>query len=177
MRRSVGLVALALVLPIGLAGCGGEEKKEYAVPTSLCGVPVDPQLLDPLLPPGKKISQREGHYAKGVPRQGCSVKIDGDVWLHLYGEWREAGFTALDAAADHVVGGGGFRTTTNGEIASWYRGAATAFPCRNGEWKAYSTVAESVERDDRDANEEALQKFIGSYSKALAKELPCEDGS
>ncbi|MFD7286191.1 hypothetical protein [Streptomyces sp. NPDC059863] len=177
MRRAAGPAALAVVLSIGLSGCGDGEKKDYAIPTSLCGVPVDPQLLDPLLPPGKKIFVEEGHYAKGVPREGCSILIDGDVWLSLYGEWRKAGFTALDAAKDQVVGGGGFNTTPNGDIASWYRGAATAFPCRNKEWGAYSTVAEAVERDGRKANEEALKKFIAPYSKALAEHLPCEGAS
>ncbi|WP_405795394.1 hypothetical protein [Streptomyces sp. NBC_01506] len=177
MMRRAGLATLAVALSIGLSGCGEGAKKEYAIPTSLCGVSVDQELLEPLLPPGKKIEVRNDPYAKGVPRTACVARVDGDVWLTVYGEWREAGFTALQAAEDKVVGGGSFGTAENGKVYSWNRGAATAFPCRSEDWGAYSAAVEVVERDDREANVKALETFITPYGEALAKTLPCEDSA
>ncbi|WP_405795401.1 hypothetical protein [Streptomyces sp. NBC_01506] len=177
MRPSAVLAAVALVLSIGLSGCGGGEKKDYAVPASLCGVPVEPELLEPLLPSGEEISVQESGYENEVQRRLCTVTVDGDVSLTVNGEWREAGFTALEAGEDHVAGGGEFQTSANGSIASWGTIVATTFPCDNATWQAYSAVAEERVRTGSKASVEALKKFIAPYGEALAKTLPCEDST
>lgn len=176
LSRSVVRAALALGLVpllLALAACGGDER-DYTVPTSLCGTPVDSGLLEPLLPVGKEIGQEKGFSGQEGPKQMCTVRVDGKAWLVTHGEWREGGYTALDAVRDRR-GRGGEHAVDGGKIAYWDQGAATVVPCRSEKWKAqtFSVVVESVYRDGRKGDSDALKAFVESYGKAVAERLPC----
>ncbi len=84
-RAGAPLVTLAAVL--SLAGCSEGEKREYAVPSDLCGVEVGGDLLDPFLPLGKKIAVTPAEPVDGITR--CRVEVDGDVALQVaVEEWK-----------------------------------------------------------------------------------------
>ncbi|MFF5564236.1 hypothetical protein ACFY7Z_04315 [Streptomyces sp. NPDC012623] len=177
MNRPSALMALTLALGATLSGCGGEER-EYAVPKTLCDVPVDSSLLAPLLPPGKKVRVNIGHYSSGVPQENCEVLIDGEVWLTIYGRWEKAGVTALEATYRNR-GRGLEHSSDNGKFVSWDRGAATVVACPSAKWKTedFSIVASAVHRTEFEANEKAIKEFLVSYSEAFAAKPSCKSGT
>ncbi|MDJ0380715.1 hypothetical protein [Streptomyces sp. G-G2] len=82
MNRRWGVLAAAALL-VTLAGCG-EQGRDYAVPGDVCGVPVQPSLLEPLLPPGKKLAQSPDGSGIGTPR--CEVTVDKGLALKAIGD-------------------------------------------------------------------------------------------
>ncbi|MGW2836855.1 hypothetical protein ACWCWD_03535 [Streptomyces sp. NPDC001493] len=169
--RAVALAGLVPLVAV-LGGCG--EEREYAVPSSLCGIPVDSDLLEPLLPPGKEIEQRTSDAGQGL-RVTCSVRIDGQIMFETEGAWWEGDFTALKAGAYHR-GRGGLYEAEGGKIAYWDLGAVVVVPCKNARWKAgsYSVLVENVYRPGHKADVDGLRAFVKSYAKAVAPRLPCE---
>ncbi|MGW0287011.1 hypothetical protein ACWDXT_28400 [Streptomyces sp. NPDC003236] len=82
-RLSALVVGLLTVPVVGLAltACSSDAssaKREYAVPSSLCGTAVPSSALEPLLPAGKKISSRQSG-SQGYAR--CQVSVDGELVL------------------------------------------------------------------------------------------------
>ncbi|MFE1886854.1 hypothetical protein [Streptomyces diastatochromogenes] len=81
MEATVMLAAFGM-----LVGCSGsDEKKAYDVPTALCGVSLDPDLISPFLPSGKEVRVRGTHPVPS--RQLCQVDIDGKWALMANQEW------------------------------------------------------------------------------------------
>ncbi|MGW2029987.1 hypothetical protein [Streptomyces sp. NPDC001356] len=81
------LAATAAVVALGpIAGCSEPHaEREYDAPRALCGVPVNPDLVSPFLPPGKEIKVRE---TRPVPsRVICRVDVDGRWVLMASREW------------------------------------------------------------------------------------------
>ncbi|WP_431984624.1 hypothetical protein [Streptomyces qinglanensis] len=67
-------MALAFAL-MAAAGCSNGGR-DFAVPEAVCGTPVEPSALSPLLPPeGKKLAE-DGH-ALPTTDTGCTVDVDG----------------------------------------------------------------------------------------------------
>ncbi len=72
--RSTLVVTLAFAL-MAAAGCS-DGGRGFAVPKAVCGTPVEPSSLSPLLPPeGKKLTE-DGH-ALPTTDTGCTVDVDG----------------------------------------------------------------------------------------------------
>ncbi|MEU9445001.1 hypothetical protein AB0D42_29830 [Streptomyces sp. NPDC048304] len=77
MACVAGAVAIGLALTSCSSGTSG-KKREYAVPSSMCGTSMPPSALEPLLPAGKTISARRSG-SPGYAR--CQVSVDGKVVL------------------------------------------------------------------------------------------------
>jgi hypothetical protein len=78
-RVMAGTVAIAA---FGLMSACSEPapEREYTAPRSLCGVPVDPDLLSAFLPAGEKVEVQE---SRPVPtRKTCRVDVDG-AWAMI----------------------------------------------------------------------------------------------
>ncbi|MCF6526264.1 hypothetical protein [Streptomyces sp. JJ36] len=172
---------LAAPLLVAVAACGGEERA-YEVPDELCGVPVRPGLLEPLLPPGDELRQEKSSFGVSPGLQGCMVFVDGDVALDVTGKWRAAGHTAKEAASNP-----GPDLIEGGRYALWNRGAATVVPCRvpgqevveadggdEGKAELFSLEVEATKAED--GTEKAMKALIGPYAEAYRETLPCRDG-
>ncbi|MFB7505862.1 hypothetical protein [Streptomyces broussonetiae] len=72
-----GFIAVSLALASCSSGTS-EDKRDYSVPSSLCGTAMSTSALKPLLPAGKKISSRQSG-STGYVR--CQVSVDGQVVL------------------------------------------------------------------------------------------------
>ncbi|MFJ7988469.1 hypothetical protein [Streptomyces sp. NPDC096351] len=81
MRRRP-LAALAVLAALTAAGCT-EVQGEYATPAELCGVPVDPDALEPVLLPGQKLTTSASHANAETRR--CDVSVDGSRILTVEG--------------------------------------------------------------------------------------------
>ncbi len=92
-----------------LLGCSKEEKREYTLPNSLCRTTVNPDLLSPFLPPGKKLSIHEVTPNGGTQR--CNVSVDGKLALVASQVWWEEGGSVAAVASVHAQ-------VDNGEITA-----------------------------------------------------------
>ncbi|AVH95154.1 MULTISPECIES: hypothetical protein [Streptomyces] len=82
-----------------------EEQRKYALPDSLCGVEVAPDLLSPFLPPGEELSVKEDVPDGGT--ETCELFIDGKPGLFVKQIWwREEDSIAEVASVQAMVGTG-----------------------------------------------------------------------
>ncbi|MGW5234061.1 hypothetical protein ACWEQU_17645 [Streptomyces nodosus] len=75
-RSSLVGVACSFVIGLTLVACSAEsseKKREYTVPSSLCGTAVSPSALEPLLPAGRDIWSTKGGIASYVR---CQLYVD-----------------------------------------------------------------------------------------------------
>ncbi|NUV63721.1 hypothetical protein [Streptomyces sp. CAI-85] len=84
------MLATVLTASSCSGGGGEEEARKYTVPEALCGVPVNPELLDAFLPGGDSLSVKASAPNGGTKR--CDVTVEGDVSLRQ---------TRDDEEADH----------------------------------------------------------------------------
>ncbi|MEV0779831.1 hypothetical protein [Streptomyces sp. NPDC050428] len=99
-RTTAWIVASSGVLSLTLAGCSTPEpKKEYKIPNTFCGMRISPNLLEPTLPPGKKLTIR---FSEAVGESSCSVVIDKETALHITTAWHEKGTSALKVAYGQI---------------------------------------------------------------------------
>ncbi|MFH9088416.1 hypothetical protein [Streptomyces sp. NPDC017673] len=94
------LAGAALVLAAGmaLAACssgGSQEKRDYAVPSSLCGTAVSPAALEPLLPAGSKITSVKSGPS-GFVR--CRLVVDRQVAVTSIIDQRQSGTRLMNVA-------------------------------------------------------------------------------
>ncbi|WP_432067270.1 hypothetical protein [Streptomyces sp. C10-9-1] len=83
--------ALALTLALLLTSCasGPEERRSFTVPSDLCGTPVPPSVLDPVLPKGGRALTMDA-FSTEVGRTHCEVFVDGDdLALSVFSEWKD----------------------------------------------------------------------------------------
>lgn len=92
--RAAGLLAVGLTMASCSSGTS-EDKREYAIPSSLCGTAVPSSALEPLLPAGKKIS-----FVKSGPSgfTRCRLVIDGRIAVSSIIEQWESGTTLRNVA-------------------------------------------------------------------------------
>ncbi|MFC8227533.1 hypothetical protein [Streptomyces sp. NPDC057287] len=102
-------LSAAVVLASTLSACSGDSddsaEKKYTVPTSLCGVAVDPALVKALLPGGDSVSSASSQPNGGTTR--CDVSVDGKAALRLAQAWWGAGETAATVAQGYADTDGG----------------------------------------------------------------------
>ncbi|MFF5639093.1 hypothetical protein [Streptomyces sp. NPDC012825] len=162
---------LAIGVTISACSKTHEEKREYALPDSLCGVKVAPDLLSPFLPPGKKLSVKEKAPDGGT--KTCELFIDGQpgvfatqVW------WREEDSIAEVASVQAMVG--------TGEVSSdqKYLHSGTGAVGRptgcadsdHPQQKLYTVIQVfAAGRDDKPT----MKRLITDYTSAVEKSAAC----
>ncbi|WP_327374790.1 hypothetical protein OG393_12885 [Streptomyces sp. NBC_01216] len=163
-------MTIAVIVALAGAGCT-EKKEEYATPSKLCGVPVDPAVLRPVLLPGEKLTTSTAY--SNPTTQRCSVAVDGERVLSLESsadekyealwDYQIAGGTPVDIgdegrANDTAVGAHG-RCVLKGEERDFYALAMRFYP----------------KKDDAAARREALIRFMAAYLPAARKAAGCAD--
>ncbi|MFF3207300.1 hypothetical protein [Streptomyces sp. NPDC002962] len=98
--RCLAVLTASLTAGTALSGCSSSEERDYALPRSLCGVSVDPDLLAPFLPPGEEVSTRQTTPNDGTKR--CNVSVDGELALVAGRLWWEKTGSVVDVAAVHA---------------------------------------------------------------------------
>ncbi|WP_406006429.1 hypothetical protein OG440_09665 [Streptomyces sp. NBC_00637] len=98
--RRLSILTISLAAGTALSGCTSGEERDYSLPESLCGVPVDPDLLAPFLPPGESVSTRQTTPNGGTER--CNVSVDGELALVTGRLWWEKTGSVADVAAVHA---------------------------------------------------------------------------
>ncbi|MFB8268437.1 hypothetical protein ACFC96_17765 [Streptomyces sp. NPDC055955] len=170
--RLLPLAAVTAVLVVAAAGCGDSAEREYAVPSSLCGIHIKAATLTPLLPPGKHIAVKPDDPVPDAITT-CEVAVDKKVVLSVERERREPGAAARDIAVDQLSAHDP-KSAAARSIAYTNSAAVSITRCtaQNVVKEDISTVIRVFEPGHK--GESALKNVITEYTAALKKSSPCE---
>lgn len=168
-----GVCLSVAVITIAVGGCSEDQKREYTLPKSLCGVPAPTQALSRLLPAGKHLAVDEATPVADAITT-CKATVDGDLVLSLERENREVGASARDIAVNQlgvkqpVSAGSG-----SVSYADW--AAVSVVECRGGGVadKDISVAVKVLQPGHRD--ESAMKELILQYTSAFKKQQPCTE--
>jgi hypothetical protein len=182
-RRTISLSSIFLAFVPLLTACGGGEEREYVVPEEICGARIDPELLEPLLPPGEEFRQSDD-----IAPMGCTISIDSGVdfimFLHVTNsytdpeEWASgSGITQTepaDIAGDAVL--------RNGENRA---GATASFRCtveegnpvvpEGGKYALFDLdLPGSMNIEDEEERMQSIEDFARNYVEGLQEMVGCD---
>ncbi|MTE18584.1 hypothetical protein F0L17_05450 [Streptomyces sp. TRM43335] len=158
-------------LLLTVAACGeAQEKREYAIPSSLCDVDVKPATLSPFLPPGKDITLTE----EGTDdfRKTCSVSVNGNVIFEVKREWWEEGWSTRRFATVHAYVKPDHQTPDENYVYSDRSGLGVVRCSPEEDDQDLFIVAKA---DENTADAEAMRKFLAEYHASLAGHAPCDE--
>lgn len=166
----VAPVVGVLLLGLGTTACSTQERS-YEIPSALCGTAVSPDLLEPLLPPGDKISITLSDRVEGIKR--CLVNVDGKQVLAVGTEWWKKGTSLRKAALVIANVDSGDKETEDGRYLYSDTGAIGKVTCpkprkTDGELLVTARVNEPGTPD-----EAAMKKLIAAYAEAVGKSDEC----
>ncbi|MEU3326354.1 MULTISPECIES: hypothetical protein [Streptomyces] len=174
-------VALALTVT---AGCGGAER-EYQVPGDLCGIPIAANKVQPFLPGGKNLFQRDWTQNASSSGISCTLGVDDEDQLRFIGSWADRIAVDSRVAIDQGT------PLLGGEYYTIPKNATAYFPCSNPKVRLgaprskdgkphtvtatfYIVEVESLHHPKDEAeSEKAMKRFIVPFAKAVKKKLPC----
>lgn len=168
-------LSAAVVLGSGLSACSGGDdtaKENYTVPTSLCGVTVDPAQVKALLPGGDSLATAISKPNGGTTR--CDVSVDGKAALRLAQTWWDRLDTGATVAA-------AYSGTNDGETTDDYRfvwtgtagvgKTATCTSPKHPEMRLFTIIQVLDSGIDDKA---AMKTLINSYTAAVNRSDACE---
>ncbi|MEV6261661.1 hypothetical protein AB0M42_13020 [Streptomyces sp. NPDC051784] len=172
-RTKLGIPAAVIgvaILAISSSACSAPAKS-YETPDSLCGKSISPQLLNPLLPPGKKVSVVARHETEGIRR--CRVYVDDKEALSASSEWLRKDTSLLDVAAmpfnnvapgDKITKDGKFIYSENGAI-----GEVTCLRPPTSSERVFTSIRVSGGKPGA----EALKNLVREYAEKLKNSDHC----
>ncbi|MFG3517863.1 MULTISPECIES: hypothetical protein [Streptomyces] len=171
LQRFAFLVAM-LTAATALSGCSNNEKKKYAPPESLCGVSVEPDLLAPFLPPGKRISTQLTRPNDGTQR--CTVSVDDQLALIAGQIWWYKTGTVEEIASVHARVNNGNVTTGNNFLYSGTGAVGKVDGCTNSTHpdKALFTTVQVFTSGQEDAS--TMGQLITRYTEHVRAGRDCE---
>ncbi|MCT6776450.1 hypothetical protein LXH09_07445 [Streptomyces sp. CS7] len=164
----------AVALAATLSACSGDEppKKAYTVPTSLCGITVNPALVKDVLPGGDSLTTATVKPNGGTVR--CNLSVDGKEALSLAQAWwgdRDSA-TGVAQAYAHTDNG-----TLSEDERFVYTGRAgvgqTVSSCEVSEHPEQDLYIVVETRDTGIDDPEAIEKLLVAYTKAVEGSAAC----
>ncbi|MFI1929927.1 hypothetical protein [Streptomyces sp. NPDC020330] len=177
-RRFIGKavsLAAAVALASTLSACSGDgpPKKAYTVPTSLCGIAVDPALVKAALPGGDTLTSATQKPNGGTIR--CNLSVDGKLVLSLAQAWWSEGHTtaAVSQAYPH---------TDDGKLSEDLRFlhtekagvGKTVSSCKASEHPEQDLYTTVETRDSGVDDPAAIEKLLIAFTKAVEKSGACD---
>jgi len=176
--RITRFLALAAVASVGVAAVSacskgdGDDKKNYTVPSALCGIKADPDLVDPFLPGGESVEVKSLTLSGGAKR--CDVVVDGKVALREIQTWWSDGETATTVAAAYANTDDG-KTTDDGRYLYSGVGAVgkTSADCKSKEHPDQDLYGVVQVFADGRSDPEVMKELIASYIRGLEASAEC----
>ncbi|MGW6462833.1 hypothetical protein [Streptomyces rubiginosohelvolus] len=167
-------IGAAVALAAALSACSGGEppEKAYTVPTSLCGIPVDPALVKDVLPGGDSLTTATVKPNGGTVR--CNLSVDSKEALSLAQAWWSQGQTTATVSQ-------GYSHTDDGTLSEderfVYTGRAgvgrTVSSCEVSEHPEQDLYTVVETRDTAIDDPEAIEKLLVAYTKAVEASAAC----
>ncbi|MFE1368404.1 hypothetical protein ACFW84_29740 [Streptomyces anulatus] len=168
-------LSAAVALAATLSACSGDDppKKAYTVPTSLCGITVDPALVKAALPGGDSLTTATQKPNGGTVR--CNLSVDGKEALSLAQAWWGDGDNAAGVAQ-------GYSHTDDGVLSDDLRfvhtGRAgvgkTASACKATEHPEQDLYAVVETRDTGVDDPAAIKELLIAFTKAVEGSAACK---
>ncbi|MCX5396826.1 hypothetical protein [Streptomyces sp. NBC_00102] len=174
IRTAVTLSAAA-VLASTLSACSGNDEpaaKNYTVPTSLCGVTVDPAQVKAALPGGDSLSSAVSKPNGGTTR--CVVSVDGTAALRLTQAWWGKGETGVTVSAAYAYTDGGETTDDSRFVWAGKAGVGKTDSCTSSEHPDLALFAIIQVLDSGIDDKTVMKSLINSYTEAVDKSAACE---
>lgn len=170
--RSVLAAAIgAGLLVASVSACSSSApEREYATPKELCGTKVSAGSLEPLLPPGKKISVKPTS-AVGVKR--CRLEVDGEVVFSSSVEKLGADTSARDVATSALGVNPNDTSADNGRFIYSKTGAVGRVECPKSTGAGSSFWVTARVSDDADPAD--MHRFVKEYATAAAGSGACAE--
>jgi hypothetical protein len=174
MRLTVAIAATVALLAT-LSGCSGQkEKRQYAVPHSLCGIPVDSNALAPFMPSGRKLTAKRD--TTDTWASVCEISIDSRQVLQTEQMWlADAPNTAYfvggqaNSKLDHQAQNGRF-------LYSGWEAFGKTLSCKSKKLlnSELFTAFQMNSSDHQDTN--AMKQLIAEFTKEVEKTQTCKEG-
>ncbi|USQ83824.1 hypothetical protein NFX46_08475 [Streptomyces phaeoluteigriseus] len=174
-EKPIRFFAAALIsLFLLLTGCANEEqKRDYVIPRTLCGMAVDSDALASFLPAGHKVTVKDSPYPG---TKGCQVIVDRILIVTALQMWADEGQTAASVAAGQSFGTLD-RSAEEGRYQySGYEAYGKTQGCVDKKYKQELYVmieASNAKLRDPDA----MKRLIASFTKSVEKSVECTSGA
>jgi hypothetical protein len=169
------LAVAAVLVMLTAAACTGSSGKDYSVPKAACGVQVGSGLLSPLLPDGKKLTERDYDFGPTQPR--CQLKVDGDLVVYFSGDVVPAGTDVIAVNERDMRALGHPAATDIGQDARVAdRGALAVATCvYGGKRQQFVANIELKQKALKDVpkRRDALRSLLKAYLPAAMKDVGC----
>ncbi|MFE6286957.1 hypothetical protein [Streptomyces sp. NPDC057877] len=161
------LTIATITLTFTFTGCADDDGRGYALPKTLCGIPIDTNDLAPFLPAGREATVSEKDYSSS---QWCDLIIDDAVVMSARQEWLSQGRTVAQYAAElaqepltHSVMGGRFHYSAS-------EGFGKAEGCIGSKQELYTSI-QVWSSDHQDAD--AMKHLVIDYTEEVEKSADC----
>ncbi|MFG2922523.1 hypothetical protein ACGFYA_13510 [Streptomyces sp. NPDC048305] len=169
-------LSAVVVLASSLSACSGDgddmAKKEYTLPTSLCGVDVDPAQVEALLPGGDSATSASSEPNGGTTR--CDVSVDGRKALRLAQTWWGRTETATTVAAAYSGTDGGATTDDYRFVYAGTAGVGKVASCTSSDHPEMALFTVIQILDSGIDDQAAMKTLTNSYTKAVGQSAACE---
>ncbi|MET9392342.1 hypothetical protein ABZY20_18415 [Streptomyces sp. NPDC006624] len=163
--------ALAIIALAATAGCSSSgEKRDYTVPSSLCGMAVPSGELRTFLPAGSKISVQDTTPVDRTKR--CIVTVDGDRALVASREWWEKKDDIATVAFAHSQVKTG-ELGDRGRILYSELGAVGKTRCVDAAHPEDVLYVAVEAYNEGSKNAPGMKKLIASYTNAVESSSDC----
>ncbi|MEV4880456.1 hypothetical protein [Streptomyces cyaneofuscatus] len=176
-HRLIGMavsLSAAVALAATLSACSGDEppKKAYTVPTSLCGLAVDPVLVKAALPGGNALSTAIQKPNGGTVR--CNLSVDGKLVLSLAQAWWGEGKSTAAVSPAYPGTKDGTMSEDERFIYSGEAGVGKTVPsCKASEHPEQDLYITVETRDTGIDDPDAIEKLLIAYTKAVEGSAAC----
>ncbi|WP_159050380.1 hypothetical protein [Streptomyces cellostaticus] len=174
MRLAVVVTATGALLA-SLSGCSDQkEKRQYAVPHSLCGIPVDSNTLAPFMPPGRKLTVKRD--TTNSLASICEIRVDSRQAVQTEQMWlsdapNTAYFVggAANSKLDHEAEDGRF-------LYSGWEAFGKTHQCTSEKLLNSQLFTAFQMNSSNHQDADAMKQLITAYTKAVEKTDTCKHG-
>ncbi|MFD7214001.1 hypothetical protein [Streptomyces cyaneofuscatus] len=167
-------LAATVALAATLSACSGDEppKKAYTVPSSLCGISVDPALVKAALPGGNALSTATQKPNGGTIR--CNLYVDSKLVLSLAQAWWSEGKTTAAVAPAYPGTKEGTMSEDERFIYSGKAGVGRTVPsCKVSRHPEQDLYVAVETRESGVDDPDAIEKLLTAYTKAVEESPAC----
>lgn len=166
-RQSMQALLPAVSVLVALTACSSQEERAYSLPENLCGAPIAPATLEPLLPGGDKLRQRDDALGDA---KWCRLDIDSKSAMSTGATWYNAD-TKPRRAAMVELGVSPADTPVGDDIIHGRTGAVARVECPAA--KEGDVMYVSMRLVDREVEKKDTLAFIRSYAKGIRQTERC----
>lgn len=176
-HRFIGtLVSLSatVALASALSACAGDDapEKAYTVPTSLCGITVDPALVKAALPGGDSLSSATEKPNGGTIR--CNLSVDGKAALSLVQAWWGEGQSTAAVSQGYADTDDGTLSEDERFVHTGKAGVGkTVSSCTSSDHPEQDLYTVVQVRDSGVDDRAAVEKLLIDYTEAVEGSAAC----